>query len=409
MLPVPVLNPVEEVEVPESLRLYRLIRTTLVSLIIICAMPFEASAQVESPGNTTVAPSPAQRGWLGILFAQMDTFTAQVLDSPTKTGTLVLRVFKGSPAEKAGLAMGDIVTSLDHTPIRTIRDLQSLTSGFKPGMTISLDIVRGNKRIHRKVLLTVRDPALNLSSSETDVLGPNKVSADARALLGRLLVKGPDHTSPYFNGLGAAGHIRSATFTPSHMNLDVSGHAVHFGLANLKSLGLNRSVWGSVTLLYNKGASSQFSIQIGKHYPFSDIVRIQKAFLTLFRVMYPPPLKNDPDFKRVAEAYVKAKSKPAIPDQVHMYQVQAADAVRTKHFMRAADLYELADEVAPWWPEGHFNRALIFGQLRFYKSAIGEMQRYIALMPHAPNLSAVKDKIYIWQGRLAEQSSSGGS
>ena len=53
--------------------------------------------------------------------------------------------------------------------------------------------------------------------------------------------------------------------------------------------------------------------------------------------------------------------------------------------------------IAPWWPEGHFNEALVLSELRYYGKAIEHMKKYVALVPDAPNARAAQDKIYVWE------------
>ena len=54
-------------------------------------------------------------------------------------------------------------------------------------------------------------------------------------------------------------------------------------------------------------------------------------------------------------------------------------------------------KIAPWWPEGYFNRALILGELNRFAEAMREMKRYLQLAPDAPNARAAQDKIYEWE------------
>ena len=54
-------------------------------------------------------------------------------------------------------------------------------------------------------------------------------------------------------------------------------------------------------------------------------------------------------------------------------------------------------QIAPWWPQARFNRALILESLGEYDLAAEEMQRYLKLSPDAPNARAAQDKIYQWQ------------
>lgn len=95
-----------------------------------------------------------------------------------------------------------------------------------------------------------------------------------------------------------------------------------------------------------------------------------------------------------------AKAGPDLPEGAREYRVQAKDAFAQKRFEDAVTLYGKALRVAPWWPEGHFNQALILGEAACYEEAIAAMNRYIALVPDAPDVRAARDKIYQWKGRF---------
>lgn len=105
-------------------------------------------------------------------------------------------------------------------------------------------------------------------------------------------------------------------------------------------------------------------------------------------------------FTEAAASYRAATVKPTLPEEVRKFKVQAESAVRKKDFVSAVLRYKEALDVAPWWPEGHFSRALILGELSRYREAIREMKRYLTLVPDAPNARAAQDKIYQWEGEL---------
>lgn len=105
-------------------------------------------------------------------------------------------------------------------------------------------------------------------------------------------------------------------------------------------------------------------------------------------------------FQKVLQAYQAAVVKPQLPEEARKFKVQAEDAVHDKEFVAAVDLYGQAIKIAPWWPEGHFNRALVLGETKEYKTAIIEMKRYLALAPNAPNARAAQDKIYAWERKV---------
>jgi len=80
------------------------------------------------------------------------------------------------------------------------------------------------------------------------------------------------------------------------------------------------------------------------------------------------------------------------------YKVKAEAAVRQKRFDEASDLYDQALGIALWWPQGHYNRGLILGEMIDYEEAVAELKRYLKLEPAAANARAVQLKIYEWEG-----------
>lgn len=92
-----------------------------------------------------------------------------------------------------------------------------------------------------------------------------------------------------------------------------------------------------------------------------------------------------------------------LPERADMYRVQAEDAVRSKDFYLAQADYEKAVDVAPWWPQGHFNRAMLFGATGDYDLAIVELKYYLDLVPNAANARAAQYKIFGWQQKVDEE------
>jgi tetratricopeptide (TPR) repeat protein len=105
-------------------------------------------------------------------------------------------------------------------------------------------------------------------------------------------------------------------------------------------------------------------------------------------------------FSDVARNYRAATIKPTLPEEAHKFKAQAEYALNKKEFEVAVARYKEALNVAPWWPEGHFNRALILGELSRYRDAIREMKKYLMLVPDAPNARTARDNIYGWESEL---------
>jgi hypothetical protein len=106
---------------------------------------------------------------------------------------------------------------------------------------------------------------------------------------------------------------------------------------------------------------------------------------------------SDAGFAAVVSAYRNAATNPVISENARMYTVQAEGAIRDKELEEAAFRYCKTLAIAPWWPEAHFNRALVLGEMKEYGFAVREMRRYLALVPAAPDAQAAQDKIYEWE------------
>lgn len=106
------------------------------------------------------------------------------------------------------------------------------------------------------------------------------------------------------------------------------------------------------------------------------------------------------DFADVVRQYRGTRPKPVLSEEARKFKVQAEFAISQKRFSDALSHYSSALEAAPWWPEGHFNSALIFAETEDYESAIASMQRYLQLVPEAPDARAAQDRVYQWQSML---------
>lgn len=98
--------------------------------------------------------SSREQGFLGIDISKAQNVTeiySQRFNMPV--GVYVYKVVEGSPADKAGLKQGNIITGLDNMQIRTIDDLVNALSYKKAGQTIKLKIqVMENGKYVEKVM-----------------------------------------------------------------------------------------------------------------------------------------------------------------------------------------------------------------------------------------------------------------
>jgi S1-C subfamily serine protease len=94
------------------------------------------------------APGPETqegRAWLGIAMQPMSAAMRKEYAVPSGLGVLITKVRDGSPAAKAGLASGDVLTRIDRREIRSLRDVYRALAFFDPGETVEVSVSRGGE------------------------------------------------------------------------------------------------------------------------------------------------------------------------------------------------------------------------------------------------------------------------
>jgi serine protease Do len=86
-----------------------------------------------------------ERGWLGVSIQDVDRNLADSFGLERPRGALIAQVGNGSPAEKAGLAPGDIIVSFDGHAIETSADLPHIVGLIAPGTSVEAVIIRDGK------------------------------------------------------------------------------------------------------------------------------------------------------------------------------------------------------------------------------------------------------------------------
>ena len=77
---------------------------------------------------------------------------------PAKSGALICSVYPGTPAAKAGLAAGDVITSVNGQAVSSANGLTTIMRKYKPGSTISLGYVTASRANHTGSLTLIAGP-----------------------------------------------------------------------------------------------------------------------------------------------------------------------------------------------------------------------------------------------------------
>ena len=95
-----------------------------------------------------------RRGMLGVTIQSVDADLASSLSLPAARGAIVTSVSNGSPAEKAGLKRGDVITAIDKQPVLDNNSLRNLVASKTPGSTVDVTASRNGRDQIFQVALT---------------------------------------------------------------------------------------------------------------------------------------------------------------------------------------------------------------------------------------------------------------
>jgi serine protease Do len=101
-----------------------------------------------------------QRGWLGVKIEPVTQDVADSLGLAEAAGALVNEPQAGSPGEKAGIKVGDVITAVDGEPIKSPKELARRIGSMDPGKQVDVSVWRDGKSISLKLTLgTLPDPS----------------------------------------------------------------------------------------------------------------------------------------------------------------------------------------------------------------------------------------------------------
>src|ERR1700728_2665299 len=142
------------------------------------AMP---SNTVVSVYNQLIAPEHrVARGSIGIMFNAQENPAISRVYGAGAGGVTVSAVTAGSPAEQAGLKVGDTITSVDGKPVKNGDELVADIASRKPGSKVSLGFVRNGKKQDATVTVADRAKLFAARLGEDDESGAEEAPKESK-------------------------------------------------------------------------------------------------------------------------------------------------------------------------------------------------------------------------------------
>ena len=179
--------------------------------------------QLKDKGSVT-------RGWIGV---QIQTVTQDIADSlgmKNPEGALVAEPQANSPAVKAGIESGDVITAVNDQPVKDARDLAKKIGSIAPGTSISLTVLH-KSREHAVTLTLGELPKERAAKAETPEGHDDAASGTQLSNLGLSVapardVDGAGHEGIVVTKVDPDGPAAEQGFKTGDVILEVGGKSV---------------------------------------------------------------------------------------------------------------------------------------------------------------------------------------
>lgn len=109
-----------------------------------------ASAEVN---EQTKEENHVVRGWLGVWIQEVTSNLAESFGLDHPKGAIILETTEGSPADKSGLEIADIILKFNGREVEDSDALPPMIGQVKPGETVEVEVLRDGKRKTLEVTL----------------------------------------------------------------------------------------------------------------------------------------------------------------------------------------------------------------------------------------------------------------
>lgn len=198
------------------------------------------------------------RGWLGVMIQDVTPELAKSFGLSTTKGVLVSDVTEDSPAEKAGLKRGDVITRFNGKEVRDSHMLSRTVAATRPKSKVTIDIIRNGKEKSLQVQIGTMpqgQEALSPENAGTWGLTVQEMTPD----LARHLNLNPDEKGVVISGVEPGSPAADAGLRTGDIIKEINRKEIK-DLGDYNTAIRKAGKGGSVLLLVKRGEGTLFIV-----------------------------------------------------------------------------------------------------------------------------------------------------
>jgi serine protease Do len=179
----------------------------------------QTAKQLKDKGHVT-------RGWIGVQIQPVTPTIAEAIGLKTPEGALVAQLEPNSPAAKAGIETGDVITSVNGEVVKDSRDLARKIAAMRPGTATNVSVFHNGQE--KTITVTLGElPRTSVEAKATEQRTTSEAPTLGLTLAPANSVPSAGDRGVVITEINPTGHAAESGLQTGDVIIEVGSHAVN--------------------------------------------------------------------------------------------------------------------------------------------------------------------------------------